>query len=780
VLVAIVSLAVGIGVNSAVFSVVDTMYLRPPAVSEPESLVEITGDFKDSGSTVLDWSDCRDIAAQVPAFSAVTASMSRGGLWKNGEDTTELLVDAVGDNYFEMLGAKPLLGRLPDSQQAGAGDSEPPIVLAYWLWREKMGGRADVIGQRMEFRNHLWRIAAVLPPQFRGLMPLGQTHVWIPVSSWARYFRGDLERGGGQFEAIARLRPGVPLEQAQAQLGPLAKRIEAGDSRVAKGRRLVAASLAREMRSRLLPGVAAMALVVLVLLIACANVAAVLLAYAEARRHEIGLRLSLGASRLALVRQFLTESAVLTSAGSAAGLLLASWILSAVPVFAPPAAVPMNFGFRIDLRVLLFTAACVMVTLVIFGLAPLRYALRVSLVDALSGSRAAGRTPQHFLRYALVAGQVTLSVVLVAGALVFARALGDTQAIYPGYDTSRPLALVPANSGDYKGSKTEYQLFNEAADRIAAVGGVEAVTYARHLPLTDAGSGATLSVTPEGAAPDAVPPRVYFNLIGPNFFEVTGARMTSGRTFTGADHNGGAPVAVINAEAARRFWPGQNPLGKILRTGKDAYQVVGVAAVGRIARLHEPPAPAVYLPASRMRWGETILIARTKPDPAVILKDIARAAARTNGLRIYEPTTLRAVLKEAVYGDWIPTVLGGFLASIGLLLAAGGLYGAALYATERRLSEFAVRVAVGAKSWQIAALALRQAALPCAVAVPAGAGLFIAAYHYYGATLLDGRPLDPVAICAGAAIAVVAVLTGAVLPAIRAARIDPIEALRAE
>ena len=662
VVVAGISLAVGIGVNSAVFSIVDAMYLRPPAVSDPESLVEIAAHFKDSGSAVLDWSDCQEIAAQSSAFSAVAASMARGGLWRNGEELTPLSVDAVADNYFDMLGVKPVLGRLPEPAHDYAADSDPPILIAHWLWRERMGGRPDVIGQRMEFRDHLWRIAAVLPAQFHGVSSMGQTHVWIPVGGWARFFRGDLGRGNGQFEAVARLRPGVSLEQAQAQLDPLAKRIEAADSRVPKGRRLLAASTARELRKRLLPGVFVMAVVALVLLVACANVAAVLLAHAEARRREIGLRLSLGASRLALASQFLIESALLAVTGAAAGLLLASWLLGVVPLLAPPSSVPLDFDFRIDLRMLLFTAACVAVTLFVFGLAPLGYALRVSLVEIVSGARAAGRARRSFLRYALVSGQVALSVVLVGGAVVLARALADAHHIYPGYDTSRPLALVWANV-DGAVSKPEHQLFSEAASRILAVGGVEAVTYARHLPLIDSGSGAAISVTPEGAPADAPPPRIYFNLVGPKFFEVTGVRMISGRFFADSDHHAGAPVAIINTEAARRLWPGQNPLGKLLRARKEAYQVVGVAADGRIGSLHEAPAPVLYLPASRMPWGETILIARANTDPAGLVKDLARAASQTIGLRIYESTTLRTVLKQALYTDWIPTVLGGFLAS---------------------------------------------------------------------------------------------------------------------
>ena len=626
--VAIASLAVGMGVNSAVFSIVDAMFLRPPAVSAPENIVEIQANFRDSGSASLDWSDIQDVSHQSSAFSAVTASMGRGGMWRNGDETTLLLVDAVGDNYFDVLGVKPALGRLPDPNHDYATDSEPPIVLAYWFWRERMGGRPDVIGQSMEFRDHVWRVVAVLPPGFHGLSPFGQRHVWIPMSGWTRFFRYDTERGSGQFEAIARLRSGTTLEQAQAQLDLLGRRIEAADSRVPKGRRLLATSIGREMRGRLRPGLLVMAAVGLVLLVSCANVAAVLLAYAEARRREIGLRLSLGAGRLALLRQFLTESTLLVSAGAAAALVLVTWLLSLVPVLAPPSPVPLNFDFRTDVRLFLFTAGCAITTLIIFGLAPLGYALRVSILEVISGARTVGRSRRSLLRFALVTSQVALSVVLVGGAVVLKQSLRDAQDIYPGFDASRPLALVWVSGT----GRTQNRRFQEAADRMASVSGVEAVTYARHLPLVGSGAGASFSVRPEGAPADAPPRRVYFNLVGPRFFEVTGARMVSGRTFGTSDFSpGGVSPAIINSEAARRFWPTQNPLAKLLHIEGTAYRVVGIAEDGRIGSLHESPSPAVWLPAPKMEWGETILIARTKSDPAQYVKSLARAAGETVG-----------------------------------------------------------------------------------------------------------------------------------------------------
>ena len=239
-LVAIASLAIGIGVNTAAFSVVDAMFLRPPAVSDPYSLAYVRGDFRDSGMAVIDWADCQAIEQQAPAFSGAAAFMQRGGLWRNGEETLLLMVTVIGDNYFDLLGVRPALGRLPDPKHDYQSGSEPPIVLAYWFWKERMGGRMDVVGQPMELSGHLYRIAAVLPPHFRGLEPMASRHIWIPVGSWTRYMTNDLNRGSGQFEVVARLRSGATMQQAQAQLDIISKRIEQSDSKVPKGRRLLA------------------------------------------------------------------------------------------------------------------------------------------------------------------------------------------------------------------------------------------------------------------------------------------------------------------------------------------------------------------------------------------------------------------------------------------------------------------------------------------------------------------------------------------------------------
>jgi putative ABC transport system permease protein len=776
--VAALSLAAGIGVNTAVFSLVDALFLRPPGVQDPYSLATVHGWFKDSGRAILDWSDCQEIARQTPAFSEATAYMWRGGLWRNGDEMTLLLVTVVADNYFDMLGVGAELGRLPGRNHDFEAEREPPVVLAHWFWQQHVGARADVVGRTMELSGHLYRIAAVLPPHFRGLEPGEARHVWIPVGSWTRYFRNDLNRGSGQFAALARLRPGASLQQAQAQLDLLSSRIEGADSRVARGRRLVARSLEGELRSRFLPGMVVLAVVGLVLLVACANVATALLAHAESRRREIGVRLALGAGRRALLHQFLAESAVLALVGAGAGLLLGRWLMSLAPFLAPPTDVPFSFDLRMDYRLLAFTAAATLTTLAVFSLAPLQYSLRLSLLDALTGGRTVGRSGWSVTRDAFVVAQVALSVVVMAGAAVMLRAFQDATTIYPGYDVSRPLALVWANT--LRSGKPEIVAYSEAADRMLAVPGAEAVTFARHLPMVGSGAGASMSVSPQGAAPGAVPHRVYFNLVGPRFFEVTGARILLGRAFTDADHRAGTPAAIVSAEAARRFWPGQGALGKTLRARDGVYEVVGVAADGPLRSLHDEPAPALFLPAARVQWGETIFIVSTHGDPASILKELTKAGEQDSALRIYQSMTLRALMRQALYSDWMPAMLGGALALLGLLLAAGGLYGAVSHATERRVSEFGVRLAVGAQPRQIAGLVIRQGAWLCLFGLPAGAGIFLAVHQHYGEALLRNPRLDPACLVAAIAITAAVVLAACLVPALRAARLDPLEVLRAE
>lgn len=777
-LVAILSLAAGIGVNTAVFSLVDALYLRPPDVRDPYALVFVHGWFRDSGKAILDWPDIEEISAQAPAFAETTAYMRRGGIWRNGDEITLLLVTVVADNYFDVLGVRPVLGQLPSKHHDYNSDPTPPIVLTHWFWRERMGARPDIIGHTMELTGRLFRVAAVLPPNFRGLEPMASRHVWTPIGSWIRHAPNDLNRGGGQFEGLARLKPGASIEQAQAQLDAVARRIESADSRVPKGRRLVATSLGDEIRRRVRPGVLVLAAVALVLLVSCANVAIALLAHAEARRREIGVRLSMGAGRLALFRQFIAESSILALFGAAAGLLTGRWLMSLAPLLAPPTQIPISFDLRMDVRLLAFTAAATLLTLLVFGLAPLGYSLRVSLVDALSGARTAGRSRRSLARDVFVTAQVALSVIVAAGSVILLRAFQDAKSIYPGYDTSRPLALVWANK--QQRGRPEIAAYSAALDRMSEVGGVEAVTFARHLPLVGSGAGAALSVIPEGTAPGAPPNRVYFNLVGPNFFEVLGARISRGRAFSAADHNTESLAAILNAEAARRFWPGEDPLGKTLRIKDRLYQVVGIAADGRIGSLHEEPAPALYLPAARMEWGETIFIASARGDPASILKELSKAVVATGELRSYQSMTLRTLMRFALYSDWIPSVLGGALAVVGLLLAAGGLYGAVSYIAQRRVREFGVRLAVGARPGQIASLVVRHGALLCLAGIPFGIGLFLAVYRYFGATLLRNRPLDPLALLAGASLSAAVVLAGALMPALRASRVDPSEVLRAE
>jgi len=773
--VAVLSLAVGIGVNSAIFSVVDTLLFREPPVRDPHSLIDIAGQFRDSGFTVLSWPDVEAIRTQTAAFSEVTAFQDRGALYRNGDERTDLLAKVVADNFFTMLDVRPQLGRFPDAGRDYSADSEPPVVISNGFWRNRLGGRSDIIGQPLVLTYRHFRVAAVLPPGFQGFsLDPYDYEIWFPVGSWTKAMGEPLTRGAGQYEVIARLQPGVTIQQAQAQLDALAKHIEESDSRVPKGRRLAALSADEKIRGRAKTGALVLGTVALVLLTACANVAGVMLVFAESRRREIGIRLAVGASRVALTKQLLVESVVLAAAGLGCGLLLADWILSAAPALAPPSPYPLLVDLRLDGRMFGFAIASTLATVVVFGIAPLAHVLRTSVSEALLTARAVGPT-RSFTRAAFVCAQLAMSVFLVAGAACLARTLFDSRGIYAGFDPHKRMAIISA-AVQKRGAESE--VFAKAAQRIESLPGVEAVTYARHLPLWGSGSGASLEATPIASPMGAT--QVYFDLVGPRYFETVGARLSRGRTFTDSDHRSAAAVAILNETAARRFWPAQDALGKTLRIGGAVYEVVGVAADGRVSDLHEDAKSAVFLPASRMEWGETMFLITARSDPGPLMKGISRAVTQTGEMDIEESGTLDALMTGELWKDWAPTVLGVALAAIGVLLAAGGLYGAIAFATERRFSEFGIRIAMGASRSHVRWIVVRRALLLCAVGSPLGALAFRVAWRYLAPLLARGRGFDFVPVGIGIAVAAAIAVTGALLPASRAARVDPVAALRAE
>lgn len=782
-LVAVISLAVGIGVNSAVFSVVDA-FLRPPAVNDPYGLVTIAAHFRDSGSTIISWPDYEDIRSGTSAFSEVAAYSQRGASFRSGDENVHLRLTVASDNYFAVIGLRPMLGNVPGPNHDYAADPEPPVIVSYGFWQKRLGGKADVVGQRLELTRRFFRVAAVLPAEFRGFETTGVTDLWMPIGSWTKAFRAkvELQRGNGQFEAIGRLRAGTTLRQAQAQLDLLAKRIESENSVVPRGRALVVHSLGEELHQRFLPGILVLATVGLVLLAACANVASVLLVHADARRREIGIRIAVGASRVALTRQFLLESSTLAAAGAGCGLLLARWLLAIIPALSPPSPFPITLDMRFDHRLLLFTTAASVMAVVLFGVAPILYSLRTQVAAAIGASdRGAIGTPRAWLRGALVTTQIAISIVLVGGAAVLLGQLAEARKIYTGLDSARPMVL--AHAGIEQSGTDMIQPFQSAADRLAAIPGVAAVTYARHVPLWASGSGASVSVLPGGASADAVPMRVGFNLTGPRYFETVGAKILRGRSFSDAECRTGTRSAILNATGAARFFGNEDPIGKLVRLAREngqAYQVVGIVADDRNSSIHETPKPYVYFPFAAMRWGEATMLTVTNGSAGPVLKDVTRAIQSTGELRVEDATTLETHLSDALYQDWMPTVLGTALASIGLILAAGGLYGAVSYAANRRRREFGVRLAMGARAGQIGALVLRQAILLCAFGVSLGGAAFALAWRHFGPTLLGGKPLDLAALGMAGVVTIAVVLAGALLPVIRAARVDPVEVLRSE
>lgn len=582
--VAIASLACGIAASVTVFALLDAMALRPLAVDRAGELVSVEFDPALGQAAVLSFADYRDLAQGAAGLTGLAAYSNRGTVLIEGDRREDLSLTVVSGNFFELLGVRPRLGRLFDPA-ADARLPEPPEVLSYGLWQRRFGGSSDVIGRVIRLRSTLVTVVGVLDRDFPGLDRGVTREVWAPPETWVAMYGGDRvefeSRRARQFEAIGRLRPGAGVAAVQAQVDA------------------VAASLARQYpethrqaRYRVTPFSAGgderagffAAPILLVLLIACANAATILLAQTEARRREVAVRLGLGASRGRLLGQWLTEGFVLGAIAGAAGLLLAAWLIQLTPALLPPGPAWMRYDVRMDARVVLFSLAAALVTPLLFAVSPAWQAARTDVRAALKGER--DRAGFSLRRY-FVAGEIALAMTLLAASGLLLRSFLHARNLQAGFDPGRELwiGLVSPGAGPLAAPQVAAQL--------AALPGVRSVTYARRVPMAGYGGGAVREVRFAGAA-EPVP--VKYNNIAPNYFEVTGLRLLRGRPFTDADRAGAPRVAIVNPVLAAKFLGGREPIGERLRIRNQDWEIVGVAEDAPVNRLHESPAPFLYVP----------------------------------------------------------------------------------------------------------------------------------------------------------------------------------------
>jgi predicted permease len=800
-LVVLVTLALGIGANTAIFTLVDVVLLRPLPVQDPDELVDIwttcRRGFTHCSSSYPDYLDYRDrnrTLLDVAAFSGVELSLVVG-------DRNRIVQGSLtSGNYFGLLGVAPFLGRLIVPGDDERGRPEQVAILSYRFWSDHFGGDPGAVGREILLNDTPYTIVGVTPRPFRGTRLNAEPEVWIPFTSYDLIATGQ-DQGRDRLSIrssrwigglIGRRRPGVTAQQIAVDFDVLSEQMreefpaERGPRNVTtapvSGITLPVTAGADVTRFVLL----LMSVVGATLLIACANVANLLLARARSRRREIAVRLALGAGHGRLTAQLLTESILLAGLGAMAGLGVAQLAFAALSGFSLPGFVAVDsLGLRLDGRVLGFTVVASILTGLIFGLAPALHARRMSVTGALKDDEAGGGGVLR-ARSALLTAQTVLAVVLLIGAGLFVRSLRNGLATDTGF-TTRSMAMLSVDFGMHRyTSEQSLQFIQEFARRAEILPGVSSVSYSILPPPTASGMGLFAEIDSYTPQPDEEI-RIEYDMVGPAYFATMGIRLEEGRDLTAGDRRGAAPVVVINQTMAERWWPGANPVGRTIRVGGPdvpAWEVVGVARdVGR--GLDGVPEPFVYFPmlqaSSRVLDGNITFVVKTAGNDAQLLSALRTAVHTLDpNLALDELTTMHNRMAEFLMPQRMGSTLLAALGGMALVLATVGIFGVVAYAVNQRRREIGIRLALGAEGSHILSVMVRSAAVPVAIGLVAGLGAAAALTRLASTFMYDVAPQDPATFGAVAVLVVAVALLAAYLPARKATTVNPTEALRSE
>lgn len=777
--VAVLTLALGIGANTAIFSFVNGILLHPLPFPEPDRLLAVW-EFNAQQSG-------RSSTHNVEDWARASRSIEQFGVWRDwgftlkGPEGPEPLYGGVASpEFFQVLRARAQVGRvfLPEENQPG---KDHVVLLSDALWRRHFGGDRRIPGQPLTLNGEIFTIVGVLPAEFDAPSFSG-VEVWAPNSVDEDLREGRWLRNRS---VVARLKPGATLEQARAELGAMAQRLAAAYPDTNGGWSVGASSYQEHEVGSVRPAFFVFAGAVgFVLLIACANVANLLLARAAARKKEFAIRAALGAGRMRVVRQMLTESVLLALLAGALGCLLAFW---AVDLFVAlgPAGVPRLAQVRVDRVALLFTLLLSTLAGILFGLAPAAHALKKDLTEALKeGTRAAGASPGMSLRNILVSTETALALVLLIGAGLLIQSFVRMMTFHPGYDPDRLLTFdVYPGMKRYPQARQVTALYEQIAENLKAIPGVRDVANVSSGPLFGGEEGMEFQI--EGQAPpeSGKNPVVKFHNASPGYFRTMGIALRQGRDFDERDVSGAPDVAIINETMARRFWPGANPVGRRVRLvrGGDLLEIIGVAGDVRRPVLNSIVEPEIFWPyRQRTRWASYFVVRAGVPPESLVPAVRSRIAQLDREIVVSNMRTMEQRLaRSARWPRFLATLLGIF-AGVALLLALVGVYGVISYAVTQRTHEIGIRVALGARRFDVLKLILRRGLALTLAGIAVGLGAALALARYLEGLLFGVRARDPIVFLSVAAALAVVALAACYVPARRATRVDPMVALRYE
>jgi predicted permease len=788
-LLALLCLTLGVGATTSVCSWIEGILLRPfPAVAHQDRLVAMAGTSVGTSShDDLSWPDVQDLQRNCKLLDAFLVDRIFGTTLSVGDRAERALGSVVSSNYFDVLGVRPILGRGFEPAEGVGRNAHPVAVIAYDTWQERYGGDPAIVGKTQMLNGVRHTLVGVAPRGFYGTFVGYQFQFWVPTSMQETFDAGGYkleDRGQRWIEGFARLRPGVSLAQAQAEVSAVARRLEAAYPASNRGRGIKLYPLWQtpfNNAATLFPTLRiALAVACLVLLIACANVGNLLLVRSFARRHEMTVRLAVGAGRGRLLRQLLTEGLILSTLAAGCGLAVAWGCRNLLVLFFPPrTAVKVNLPAEIDWRVLALSVAVCLVATVLFGLVPAMQASKVDLAAAMkseSGGVVGGRG-KAWVRSILVVVQVSLSFALLVGAGLLLKSLVSMQSVDPGFSTRTLMTYVDLASAGYDPQRIK-AFDDRLLDRVLALGGVESAAFSRVLPFSYLNlPSAPVAVEGYVPAPNeetAVP----YGEVGPAYLATLGIPLLAGREFRRADDETAPPVAVVNEAMAAHFWRDGDAVGKRLQLKGRWWQIVGIARDSMIRSLRETPKPFFYVPTRQTAPGEVLLI-RARLGPEAIAPALGREIhALDASLAPPAVITMRTQIDRMSWQQRAAVMLIAIFGGLALVLAAIGLYGVMSYAVSQSTRELGLRMALGAGAAHLLRLVMSQGLGLTAGGLALGAAAALALTRLMGNLLYKISPHDPPTFGAALAVMVMVALAACFLPAARAMRIDPGRALR--
>jgi len=788
---AVVTLALGIGANSTIFSWINSTLLNPiPGASHTSDLLSLARGGTTRNPVSFSYLDYLDLRDRNHSFSGLIASDIRP-MDLTGTGQPERIWSTLATaNYFEVLGVRPILGRgfVPSEEEKPGGT--PIVVISYRFWHSHFAGDRSVIGRTMDINHHPFTIVGVAPAAFQGCQTGLVSDLWIPMTMEQQVVPGGdrlHHRSSDWLEVLGRLKPGVSLQQAHQEMNLLMQRIIEQYPDSHQGRNEVtlyplwrAPHGANAYFYILLPML--MAIAAVVLLLASANVANLLLVRSIARRREVAIRLSVGASRSRLVRQFLVESVLLALVGGGMAILLTGWTAGTFVRFIPPTNLPVALNVRLDRNVLLVTLAISMVTGIVFGVLPALRSSRLSPIVVLKEEAGAvsGGLQKARLARGLVVSQIALSLLLLVSAGLFIRGFRKAQQVDPGFNPNHVLVasldLFPAGYTSAQGREFDRQLLT----KLNLLPGVRSATLADWMPLGFVTDSETIQ--PEGYVPQR---QESMNIreadVGPDYFHTLEIPLIAGRDFTARDTNDSQPVVIVNQAFADRYWPGQDAIGKRLKAEGEWFTVVGITRTGTYDRFDETPQPFFYFPLFQNYSHNVIIHARVEGDALAFAPEVERAVHELNAdLPVFLVAPLNSAIELATTNQRIAATFVGAFGLLALILAAVGIYGVIAYTTRQRTHEIGVRIALGAERSDVFRMVLNQGLRLILTGLAIGLAASLALTRFLRGVLFGVATTDLATFASVAGLLCLVALAACLIPARRAATLEPTTALRYE